>query len=124
MRSSQVSTQALTSMRRADRKPARMLALRHACHASYAHERRSRRRRHPLRAAATLVILPGFSKRMTTMLLKWISAGARASVMAGALLLTLHASADPLSRDGMRLAGHDPIVDPVLPRSLGLRVMS
>lgn len=53
------------------------------------------------------------------MLLKWISAGARASVMAGALLLTLHASADPLSRDGMRFAGHDPLVDPVLRRFTG-----
>lgn len=53
------------------------------------------------------------------MLLKWISAGARASAMAGALLLTLHASAEPLSRDGMRLAGHDPLVDPVLRRFTG-----
>ncbi|VTU19666.1 hypothetical protein RA8CHR_01975 [Variovorax sp. RA8] len=53
------------------------------------------------------------------MLLKWFSAGARASAMAGALLLALHASADPLSRDGMRLAGHDPLVDPVLRRFTG-----
>jgi hypothetical protein len=56
---------------------------------------------------------------MTTMLLKWIPACAQASVMAGALLLMLHASADPLSRDGMRLVGHDPIVDPVLRRFTG-----
>ncbi|AZG10182.1 hypothetical protein EGT29_21210 [Pigmentiphaga sp. H8] len=53
------------------------------------------------------------------MLLKWISRGARVSLMAGALLLALDASADPAWRDGMLLAGHDPIVDPVLRRYPG-----
>ncbi|MBN9475946.1 MAG: hypothetical protein J0H72_17970 [Burkholderiales bacterium] len=53
------------------------------------------------------------------MLLKWISSGARASLMAGALLLAMDASADPAWRGGMLLAGHDPIVDPVLRRLPG-----
>jgi hypothetical protein len=56
---------------------------------------------------------------MTTMLLKWISAGTRASLMTGALLLTLHAAAGPLWPDDLRLAGHDPIVDQVLRRFTG-----
>lgn len=52
------------------------------------------------------------------MWLKWIPAGARASLMAGALLLTLHAAADPARVDGMQLAGHD-AVDPALRRFTG-----
>lgn len=44
-----------------------------------------------------------------------ILAGGRASVIAGALLLALHAAADPARLDGMRLAGHD-AVDPALQR--------
>lgn len=45
----------------------------------------------------------------------WISAGARVSVMAAALLLTLHAAADPARLDGVQIAGHD-AVDPALRR--------
>jgi hypothetical protein len=52
------------------------------------------------------------------MLLTWISAGARASVMATALLLTLHAAADPARLEGIQIAGHDP-VDPALKRFTG-----
>jgi len=52
------------------------------------------------------------------MWLKWISAGTRASLMAGALLLTLHAAADPARIDETRIAGHDP-VDPALRRFTG-----
>lgn len=48
----------------------------------------------------------------------WISASARASVMAAALLLTLHAAADPARLDGVQMAGHDP-VDPALRRFTG-----
>ena len=49
-----------------------------------------------------------------------ILAGGRASVIAGALLLALHAAADParfdgLRLDGLQLAGHD-AVDPALQR--------
>ena len=44
-----------------------------------------------------------------------ILAGGRASVIAGALLLALHAAADPARLDGLRLAGHD-AVDPALQR--------
>src|SRR4051812_18523490 len=54
---------------------------------------------------------------MTTMLLRWISAGARASMAAAALLLALHAAADP-ARLGMQLAGHD-AVDPAVRRFTG-----
>jgi len=53
------------------------------------------------------------------MLMKWISSCARASLVAGALLLSLDAAADPAWRDGILLAGHDPIVDPVLRRLPG-----
>ncbi len=58
------------------------------------------------------------------MVLRWISAGARAvvigvmAVMASASLLPLHASADPARPDAMRMAGHDP-VDPALRRFTG-----
>jgi hypothetical protein len=55
------------------------------------------------------------------MLLRWISAGARASMTAAALLLALHAApaaADPAWRDGMQRVGHDP-VDPALRRFTG-----
>jgi hypothetical protein len=45
----------------------------------------------------------------------WILAGVRASVMGAALLLTLHAAADPLRLDGIQIAGHD-AVDPALRR--------
>ena len=45
----------------------------------------------------------------------WISAGTRATAMAGALLLTLHVAADPARVDGVQLAGHD-AVDPALQR--------
>jgi hypothetical protein len=45
----------------------------------------------------------------------WILAGARASVMAAALLLMLHAAADPARLDGIQIAGHD-AVDPALRR--------
>jgi hypothetical protein len=45
----------------------------------------------------------------------WISAGVRASVMAAALLLTLHAAADPARPDGIQFAGHD-AVDPAVRR--------
>jgi len=44
-----------------------------------------------------------------------ILAGARASAMAAALLLTLHAAADPARPDGVQLAGHD-AVDPAVRR--------
>ena len=44
-----------------------------------------------------------------------ISTGAQASVMAAALLLTLHVAADPARPDGVRIAGHD-AVDPALQR--------
>jgi hypothetical protein len=55
-----------------------------------------------------LVILAGFMQRMTTtMLWNWIPAGAKASMAAAALLLTLPAA-----------AGHDP-VDPALRRFTG-----
>jgi hypothetical protein len=55
---------------------------------------------------------------MTTMLLKWISAAAQASFLAAAMLLTLHAAADPARLDAMQIAGHDP-VDPALRRFTG-----
>jgi hypothetical protein len=45
----------------------------------------------------------------------WILAGVRASVTAAALLLTLHAGADPARLDGIRIAGHD-AVDPAVRR--------
>jgi hypothetical protein len=45
----------------------------------------------------------------------WIRAGLRASMMATALLITLHAAADPARFDGVRIAGHD-AVDPALRR--------
>jgi len=44
-----------------------------------------------------------------------ILAAVRTSVMAAALLLTLHAAADPARLDGLRIAGHD-AVDPALRR--------
>jgi hypothetical protein len=49
------------------------------------------------------------------LLTTWILAGARASLMAAALLLTLHAAADPARLDGIQVAGHD-AVDPALRR--------
>ena len=49
------------------------------------------------------------------MWLRWVAATARASMAAAALLLSLHAAADPARLDGMRMAGHDP-VDPALRR--------
>ena len=49
------------------------------------------------------------------LLAAWILAGARASVMAATLLLTLHAAADAARLDGMQIAGHD-AVDPALRR--------
>ena len=52
------------------------------------------------------------------MLLTWISACARASVAAAALLLALHAAADPARLDGIRIAGHD-AVDPAVRRFTG-----
>ena len=52
------------------------------------------------------------------MLLRWIPASMRASMMAAALLLALHAVADPARLDGMQIAGHDP-VDPALQRFTG-----
>ena len=52
------------------------------------------------------------------LLTTWISASARASVMAAALLLTLHAEADPARLDGIQIAGHD-AVDPALRRFTG-----
>jgi hypothetical protein len=52
------------------------------------------------------------------LLTTWILASARASVMAAALLLTLHAAADPARLDGIRIAGHD-AVDPALRRFTG-----
>ena len=45
----------------------------------------------------------------------WILAGVRASLMATALVLTLHATAGPARSDGTRIAGHD-AVDPALRR--------
>ena len=48
-------------------------------------------------------------------LLTSIRVGARCSAMAGALLLTQHAAADPARLDGVQLAGHD-AVDPALQR--------
>ncbi|NML44237.1 hypothetical protein HHL11_10785 [Ramlibacter sp. G-1-2-2] len=53
-----------------------------------------------------------------TMLLKWMAATAQASLLAGALLLALHAAADPGRRDGVQVAGHD-AVDPALRRFTG-----
>ena len=44
-----------------------------------------------------------------------IATGAQASVMAAALLLTVHAAADPARLDGVQIAGHD-AVDPALQR--------
>lgn len=52
------------------------------------------------------------------MLLTWIPAGARASMTAAALLIALHAVADPARLDGIQVAGHDP-VDPALQRFTG-----
>ena len=52
------------------------------------------------------------------MLLTWILASARASMVAAALLLTLHAAADPARLGDIQLAGHDP-VDPALRRFTG-----
>ena len=52
------------------------------------------------------------------MWLRWISASVRASMMAAAVLLALHAGADPARRDGVQIAGHDP-VDPALKRFTG-----
>lgn len=53
------------------------------------------------------------------LLTAWILAGVRASAMASvaaaALLLTLHAAADPARLDGIRIAGHD-AVDPAVRR--------
>jgi hypothetical protein len=49
------------------------------------------------------------------LLTAWISAGVRGSVMAAALLFTLHAAADPARLDGIQIAGHD-AVDPALRR--------
>jgi hypothetical protein len=49
------------------------------------------------------------------LLAAWILAGVRASMMAAALLLTLHAAADPAQLDGIQIAGHD-AVDPALRR--------
>jgi hypothetical protein len=72
-----------------------------------------------LHAPAALVILPDFGQRKTTtVLLTWISASARAFMTAAALLLALHAFADPARLDGMQMAGHDP-VDPALRRFTG-----
>jgi hypothetical protein len=45
----------------------------------------------------------------------WTLAVVRASVMAAALLLTLHVAAAPARLDGIRIAGHD-AVDPALRR--------
>ena len=52
------------------------------------------------------------------LLTTWISASARASAMAAALLLTLHAEADPARLEGIQVAGHD-AVDPALRRFTG-----
>ena len=52
------------------------------------------------------------------MLKACISASARASALAAALLLTLHAAADPARLDGIRIAGHD-AVDPAVRRFTG-----
>jgi len=52
------------------------------------------------------------------LLTSWISASVRAAMVAAALLATLHAAADPVRLDGMRIAGHDP-VDPALRRFTG-----
>jgi hypothetical protein len=52
------------------------------------------------------------------LLTRWLLAGVRASVMAAALLLTLHAAADPARLDGIQIAGHD-AVDPALRRFTG-----
>lgn len=52
------------------------------------------------------------------LLTTWISASVRASLMAAALLATLHAAADPVRPDGTQMAGHDP-VDPALRRFTG-----
>jgi len=49
------------------------------------------------------------------LLTTWIRAGMRASLMAAAMLLTLHAAAEPARLDGMQIAGHD-AVDPALRR--------
>jgi hypothetical protein len=57
------------------------------------------------------------------LLTTWVLAGVRASamvsikvsVMAAALLLTLHATADPVRFDGLQIAGHD-AVDPAVRR--------
>ena len=53
------------------------------------------------------------------LLTTWILAGVRASAMAAALLLALHAAADPARLDGrldgIQIAGHD-AVDPALRR--------
>lgn len=45
----------------------------------------------------------------------WILAGVRASAMGAAMLLTLHAAADPMRLDEIRIAGHD-AVDPAVRR--------
>lgn len=52
------------------------------------------------------------------MSLAWISTSARAAMTAAALLLSLHAGAEPARLDGLQLAGHDP-VDPALKRFTG-----
>ncbi|MDB5998847.1 MAG: hypothetical protein JWP52_546 [Rhizobacter sp.] len=49
------------------------------------------------------------------LLTTWILAGVRASVMGAALLLTLHAAAEPARLDGIQIAGHD-AVDPAVRR--------
>lgn len=52
------------------------------------------------------------------MLSRWIAAAAQATVVAGALVLTLQASAGQVRTDGVVVAGHDP-VDPALRRFTG-----
>jgi hypothetical protein len=49
------------------------------------------------------------------LLTTWISTGVRSSVMAAALLFTLHSVAAPTQLDGIQIAGHD-AVDPALRR--------
>ena len=56
---------------------------------------------------------------MKTIFLSWTSAGVRAILMASALSLMYQASAGPSWSDGLRLVGHDPLVDPVLRRLTG-----
>lgn len=52
------------------------------------------------------------------MLSRWISAGARCTAMAAAVLLAASAFAGPVPPEGVHVAGHDP-VDPALRRFTG-----